>query len=401
MTHTPITIGIIGLGGYAGTIRNEVLADMARPNPSMKLVAACDVDLAPHAAIVEELRGRGIQVVQGADAMLALPMDAAAIPLPIDLHRSMTEKALAAGKAVLCEKPAAGSLADVDGMIAARDRAGRPVVIGFQDIYHPATIALKRRLLAGEIGRVRSASVMACWPRTRTYYSRAAWAGCKQRNGVWVLDSPLNNAAAHYANALLFLLGAAPYESARTVSLEAELYRAQAIENYDTVSVRAKLAGDVPMLVLLTHACQQRLDPVMTIHGEKGTLTLFGAERAEWKIGGRIEVVDRMNPRPHMIQRFAALVRGEADERAVATLEVARAHSTIVWHASQAAEVVDVPAAFVREADAGTPSARSAITGIEDAFTRCAAEQKMLHESGLVPWSVPARRIRSLLNPEP
>src|SRR5829696_1805709 len=77
--------------------------------------------------------------------LLDLPIDAVWLPLPIHLHRPYTERALAAGKAVLCEKPAAGCVDDVDAMIAARDASGRGVLIGFQDVYQPCVIQLKRR----------------------------------------------------------------------------------------------------------------------------------------------------------------------------------------------------------------------------------------------------------------
>ena len=81
--------------------------------------------------------------------LLAHPAEAVWLPLPIPLHRPYTEQALAAGKAVLCEKPAAGCVQDLDAMQDAQSRAGLPVAIGFQDIYEPTTLALKRALLDG------------------------------------------------------------------------------------------------------------------------------------------------------------------------------------------------------------------------------------------------------------
>src|SRR5665213_934650 len=200
----PVLFGLTGLGGYAGWACDQLLAEQTTPvdpsYPPIKLVAVW-------------------------------------LPLPIDLHRTFTEKCLMAGKAVLVEKPAAGSIDDVDAMIAARDRTGLLTAVGFQNLFDPAVWAVKKRLLDGAIGQVRSASVLACWPRSQAYFNRAPWAGKLQHNGVWVLDSPANNAMAHFLNLALFLLGSTQVDSANPITVEAELYRANSIENYDTCSV--------------------------------------------------------------------------------------------------------------------------------------------------------------------
>src|SRR5206468_10275492 len=108
----------------------------------------CDPALERFGARVRELNQRGVKTVRSFDQLVALDIEAIWLPLPIDLHRPYTEAALAAGKAVMCEKPAAGSVDDVDAMIAARDRAGLGVLIGFQDIYQPAVATLKQRIVA-------------------------------------------------------------------------------------------------------------------------------------------------------------------------------------------------------------------------------------------------------------
>ena len=60
--------------------------------------------------------------------------------------------ALAAGKHVLVEKPAARSVEEVDRLIAAAARAGTQVRVGFNHRYHPALLEAQR-LLAAEITR--------------------------------------------------------------------------------------------------------------------------------------------------------------------------------------------------------------------------------------------------------
>src|SRR5688500_14823920 len=250
----PIRFGLAGLGGYAGYVCDRILADARAERPAATLVAVAEPAPERFHTRVEELRASGVTVLRHFHDLLAQPIDAVWLPLPIDLHLPFTEQALAAGKAVMCEKPAAGSVDDVDRMIAARDRSGLPVAIGFQDLYQPSVTVLKQRLLAGEFGRPLSARVIGSWPRSERYFTRNDWAGRLQRNGRWVLDSPANNALAHFLHLALFLLGDRPAASAKTSSVSAELYRANRIENYDTCSMRFTLASSgTPLLIAFTH----------------------------------------------------------------------------------------------------------------------------------------------------
>jgi len=77
--------------------------------------------------------------------------------LPNGLHAEWTIKALEAGKHVLCEKPFAVTLAEVDAMHAAAQANGRVVTEAFMYRHHPQTLKIKELIDAGTIGRVRLA----------------------------------------------------------------------------------------------------------------------------------------------------------------------------------------------------------------------------------------------------
>jgi predicted dehydrogenase len=389
-SNKTISFGLVGLGGYAATTAELLCAMSADPRSGVRLTAACDPDLARNAAMVNRLREQGVVVMDRYTDLLQQPVEAVCLPVPIDLHRLFTEQALAAGKAVLCEKPAAGCIDDLDAMILARDRANLPAAIGFQDIYNPHLQHLKRRILEGDFGAVQSVALWAAWPRNSTYYARNDWAGRHQRKGVWVMDSPAANALAHQINIALFLMGPNMRQSATPTAVEAELYRAIPIENYDTCSIRATVGDtstNATMLALFTHACRQKYGPFIELKCQRGTIRLDSMTRAEISINGKIEHLE-MGPvsRTGMYGAFARHVAGDC-EPILATFEVAKAHLLCVNGASEADVVHTLPAEWVEETTTPPQETQRSIRDIEKVFAACAERHQMLHESHLAPWS--------------
>jgi predicted dehydrogenase len=90
------------------------------------------------------------------EALLADPeVDIVYIGLPNGLHAEWTIKALQAGKHVLCEKPFALTLADVDAMHAAARAAQRVVAEAFMYRHHPMVIRAKELMETDAIGAPR------------------------------------------------------------------------------------------------------------------------------------------------------------------------------------------------------------------------------------------------------
>lgn len=89
-------------------------------------------------------------------ALLADPeIDVIYNPLPNHLHAEWTIKAVEAGKHVLCEKPLALSLQEVDEISAAAEKHGRIVVEAFAYRSHPQTKKVKEIIESGRLGKVK------------------------------------------------------------------------------------------------------------------------------------------------------------------------------------------------------------------------------------------------------
>lgn len=268
------------------------------------------------------------------------------------------------------------------------------MLVGYNAVYDPSVMRAKRRLISGAIGTIRKARVIACAPRKASYYKRSPWAGRIAVHGQWVLDSPLQNAMSHWLTLALFLLGQTDDAAAQPALVEAELYRANAIENYDTISLRVQLRGQSPVAlhVYMSHACEHTTPPTVEIIGTDGTLCWTRPAGGRF-VGGRAdgEVFPAGDAYRPLLTGFARVVRGEPhEEAAVATLEVARAPLVVVNAASESARVTDIPSSAIgMRTEAGGDSVRF-IHGIDEAFQDCAARDQMLHESGRFKWSVPA-----------
>jgi D-xylose 1-dehydrogenase (NADP+, D-xylono-1,5-lactone-forming) len=78
-------------------------------------------------------------------------------PLPNHLHAEWTIKAVQAGKHVLCEKPLALSLAEVDAITAAAERYGKVVAEAFMYRTHPQTLKVQEIVSGGKLGKIKLA----------------------------------------------------------------------------------------------------------------------------------------------------------------------------------------------------------------------------------------------------
>jgi D-xylose 1-dehydrogenase (NADP+, D-xylono-1,5-lactone-forming) len=142
--------------GLLSTARiNDALLGGLAASDSGAVVAVASRDLARARTYAQS---RGIPIAHGSyEAMLADPgVDAVYVSLPNGLHLEWTERALRAGKHVLCEKPMGHDPARVAAAFALAQERGLVLSEAFMYRHHPQTIRLAQLVAEGAIGRLRS-----------------------------------------------------------------------------------------------------------------------------------------------------------------------------------------------------------------------------------------------------
>lgn len=94
-------------------------------------------------------------------------IDVIYLALPNSLHVEWTVRCLEGGKHVLCEKPLALSVEDVDRIEAAAVRADRVATEAFMYRHHPLTHAAATVVAGGRLGEVRGFKGAFTFPLTR------------------------------------------------------------------------------------------------------------------------------------------------------------------------------------------------------------------------------------------
>jgi UDP-N-acetylglucosamine 3-dehydrogenase len=144
----PLRAAVIGLG-MMGRAHVRVWDELIE---GVDLVAVADTD---PAALRESTDGRAARGYTDAASMLAVEdLDLVSVVVPTSLHLPTTIAALDAGSNVLVEKPIAATRDEAEKMIDAARRASRMLTVGHIERFNPAIRELRRRLAAGELGRI-------------------------------------------------------------------------------------------------------------------------------------------------------------------------------------------------------------------------------------------------------
>ena len=145
-----LSIAVIGAGRIGQIHARNVAA-----NPRARLAGIADLDADAAARLAQEC---GSQVVS---LQAAFEADAVMICSSTSTHAGLIERAAAARRPVFCEKPIDLSAPRVRLCLMDVRRARSPLMVGFNRRFDPSFSALKRRLDAGEIGRLELLTIIS------------------------------------------------------------------------------------------------------------------------------------------------------------------------------------------------------------------------------------------------
>ena len=140
-------------------------AKFAREHMGPAIAAAEGAELAalatsaPERAFTFQKFAPNLAIYDTYDELLADPtIDAIYIPLPNDMHQPWALKCLAAGKAVLVEKPVGMDVAEIDELIAVRDASGLLAAEAYMIVHHPQWQKMRDLVQSGALGDLRRVS---------------------------------------------------------------------------------------------------------------------------------------------------------------------------------------------------------------------------------------------------
>ena len=237
----PLRAGVVGLGMMGRNhvrVWDEVVEEA-------ELVAVADPDPAAVASATAGRRARGFD---DAERMFAEEeLDLVSVVAPTSLHLPATLAALRAGANVLVEKPIAATRDEALAMIEAAATAGRMLTVGHIERFNPAIRELRRRLDAGELGRIFQISATRLGP----FPARIRDVGV-------VVDL-----APHDLDVMRFLVGAEP------VRIYAETEQRIHTEHEDLFTGTVRFANGV-LGVLNINWVTPTKRRILTVTGERG-----------------------------------------------------------------------------------------------------------------------------------
>lgn len=188
-------MAVIGLG----VVGRRMLEQAAR-HSAIEVVSAWDLSAAARQQAAADFPGIPLSASE-AQAIERLDVDVVYVANPPLAHAASVRAALAAGKAVFCEKPLGINLAESSALVAEVERSGRPGAINFPFASSAAVQAIADAIKAGDFD-LRALEIRTRfhqWPRE--WQASAAWLNQADQGGF------TREVLSHFVYLALRLLG--------------------------------------------------------------------------------------------------------------------------------------------------------------------------------------------------
>jgi xylose dehydrogenase (NAD/NADP) len=301
MQAAPIGWGVIGA---TSQVAQKAVLPAIVASPGARLVAVAS----ERAADGGGARFGAARAYRAYAALLDDPeVEAVYVPLPNSLHREWVERAAAAGKHVLCEKPLAPTPADAEAMAAACAAAGVTLLEAYMTPFHPRAMAIETLVASGRLGGLR--------------FARAAFTGVLDRpdDHRWRPEmggGSLLDVGIYCVAPLLAVAGRTPARVEASAALAKSGVDASFsgwLDFGDGFTATIECSFDAPerqSLEIVGTEAALLVDRAHTPGPEDAAITLRHRD-------GRLEeiIAGAANPYRAMIEHFQSVVRGETAPR--------------------------------------------------------------------------------------
>lgn len=277
----PLRAAIVGTGAIA-----NAHAEVLGASPGADLVAVLDRDRTSADAFAG--RWGAPTVYDSLDDLLASStVDVLHVCTPPGVHAEQAIAALDAGLHVICEKPAALSLDELDAMTDAATRNDRRLAVVFQQRTGSAAAHVRGLLESGSLGRPLVATCQTLWYRDPAYFA-VPW------RGKWATEGggPTLGLGIHQIDLLAWLLG-------DWASVQGQLWRLGRETQMEDVSTAVITFAGGTVASVITSALSPRETSSIRIDTAHATVTvdhLYGHGHEHWRI----------TPAPHVDPETAA-----------------------------------------------------------------------------------------------
>lgn len=253
-----LAVGLLGAGQIGHIHGRNVVA-----NPRATLVAIADVDADAAKSFAEETGAR----VATTDAILTDDaIDAVLICTTTSTHADLVELATKTGKAVFCEKPVSLNADRTKECLQVVREAKGKLMVGFNRRFDPDFAELKRRIEAGEAGKVELVTILSRDPRPPPV------SYIKGSGGLF------RDMMIHDFDMARFLLGEDPVEVSATASclVDPEIGKAGDV---DTAAVLLRTKNGKIAQISNSRRATYGYDQRVEVHGSQGLIAV-GNRRA-------------------------------------------------------------------------------------------------------------------------
>lgn len=303
MANSILHIGLIGAGRMGHVFAQQLAVGI----PGARLVAIADT-FQENLSNASARFGIAHAYAHPDELLARADIDAVLIVTPTNTHAALVQDAARAGKHIFCEKPLALSLAECDAAVAATERAGVKLQVGFMRHFDPAYVAAKEKIDAGVIGAPVLYKSIGRDPR-RTSLEFAA----REKSGGMIADMGI-----HDFDAARWLMGS---EVTRVYSQGACLVypELQEVNDIDNALVSLKFANGALGNVDLSRNAVYGYDIRAEVLGSRGSLHIGSLQQTPLLVLTPNGVTH--DTIPYFMERFGAAYAAELRDFVACILE--------------------------------------------------------------------------------